>query len=323
MTPTLLALLLALSSAQVSSDPLKEAPAAFYDEAGVEFRKGNFREALAKIAEARRQGGLSEGQRYMLALQEALSFIYLNQAKDAQPAITEALLSTPDLSLDPLKYGQEAKREFDRVRELPEVQPRLEKRREELRLQKLREEETRRQAEEAERRRRELAAIPALVPMVEEHNVLLNFLPFGVPQLDQGRLVPGVLFAVGQGVAITATILTYTQVQSYIDNSDGKVDPTNVDAARGFRVGNWIAFGLAIAVYAGGVLDAFLNHQDRTVSLVPREEYLRLRPPDAAPAPGAPDAPKPAAPAPAAKPSATFFLAPVPGGAAAGIVGRF
>jgi hypothetical protein len=256
----------------------------------------------------------------MLALQETLSFIYLNQAKDAQPAIIEALLSTPDLSLDPLKYGQEAKREFDRVRELPEVQPRLEKRREELRLQKQREEETRRQAEEAERKRRELAAIPAQIPMVEEHNVLLNFLPFGVPQLDQGRLVPGVLFAVGQGVAITGTILTYTVVNAFIDE-EGKVAPTNVDLARGFRVGNWIAFGLAIAVYAGGVLDAFLNHEARTVTLVPRDEYLRLRPPDAAP--GAPEAPKPAASPPAAKPSATFFLAPIPGGAAAGIVGRF
>lgn len=282
--------------------------------ARVEFRKGNFREALAKIDEARLAHELQDaGDQFDAALLSGLSHVYLGEAAEAATCFRDVLLSNPDYELDPLTYGEDAKRSLDAMRASAELKAKLEQRREEIRTAKLRAEETRRLAEEVERKRRELAAIPELVPSIERHNPLLNFLPFGVPQIDQERMTPGVLFAVAQAVSLTATVLTYQQVQSLI-MSDGKVAPENLAKAQSWRTGNWVSVGVAAAVYTTGIVDAFLHYNERSLTTVPREEYLKLRWPDGA---------SPKAPAPGPKPSANLLLAPIPGGAAACLVGRF
>lgn len=292
--------------------------------ARVEFRKGNFRETLAKLEEAARANDLVDpADKFEAALLQGLSHVYLGEAKQSDLHFRDVLLANPDFDLDPLTYGEDAKRELDAVRAAPDLKEALERRRDEIRQAKLQEAEIRRLAEEAERRRRELAAIPERVPTVTKHNALLNFLPFGIPQIEQDRVVPGVLFAVAQGVSLTATVLTYTQVHSYIE-TDGKVSPDNLQDAKNWRIANWVSVGAAAAVYVAGVIDSFVAYKEQSVKMVPREEYLRLRQQEGLAPPASPSpapAPTPAGAYP--KPSASLLVAPLPGGAAVGLVGRF
>jgi tetratricopeptide (TPR) repeat protein len=285
--------------------------------AGEEFQKSQYREVLKGLEDATRRKLLVDlNDRFEAELLQGLSHYYLGETSEVRPHFEEMLLINPDFDLDPLTYGEEARKLFETTRAAPELKARLDQRRDEIREAKLREEEIRRIADEAERKRKELAALPEQVPSVERHNALLNFLPFGVPQIEQGRITPGVLLAISQGVTITATVLTYTQVQSYID-TDGKVATDNLARARNWRTGNWVAVGAAVAVYVGGVVDAFVSYRDKTMTTVPREDYLRLKQ-ESVP-PGSPT-PTPTTPI---KPSARLYLAPLPGGASAGIVGHF
>ncbi|HEY3546844.1 MAG TPA: hypothetical protein VGK17_12265, partial [Propionicimonas sp.] len=179
--------------------------------ARIEFQKGNFRQAVKILEDAATAGSeFSTTEKLDSAQLQALSHVYLGEPKEAQEHFQELLLMNPDYFLDPLIYGEEARNVVVATRTDPELQPRLEKRREEIRQAKLREAEARKTAEEAEKRRRELAAIPEQVPIVVKHNALLNVLPFGVPQIEQNRVLPGILFAVAQGVTITSSVLTYT-----------------------------------------------------------------------------------------------------------------
>jgi hypothetical protein len=84
--------------------------------------------------------------------------------------------------------------------------------------------------------------------------------------------------------------------------------------------------GVAAAVYIAGVVDAFVHYNERSLTLIPRDDYLKLKQqqPAASPPAGSPDSPPPASPpTPPAKPTATFFLAPAPGGASIGLAGTF
>ena len=329
-TLALLALLPLLAAQAPAGSPPPTARAEAVLLARNEFRKGNFRETIKLLETAAAANALQDPTDKLESAQlQGLSHVYLGESDEARSHFREILLANPDYDLDPLIYGEDARNLVAAARMEPDLQPLLAERREEIRQAKVREAEARRAAEEAERRRRELAAIPEQVPTVVRHNALLNVLPFGIPQIEQGRIVPGVSFAVAQTVTLAATVLTYTMVHSLIDKNgktDGKVDPEDLPAAQRWRAGNWVCFGAAGAVYLGGVLDAFVAHKDQTIKLVPREEYLKLREEgEVVPAlpPTSPVAPSPSTAPSHPKPSASLFLSPLPGGAAMGLTGRF
>ncbi|MGC4114076.1 MAG: hypothetical protein QM765_05340 [Myxococcales bacterium] len=293
-----------------------------------EFSKGNFRQALKILADAEAGGTEFTATEKLDSIQlQALSHVYLGEPKEAQTYFRELLLINPDYFLDPLIYGEEARNVVVATRMDPELQPKLAVRREEIRQAKLREAEAKKAAEEAEKRRKELAAIPEQVPIVVRHSALLNVLPFGIPQIEQDRPMPGILFAVAQGVTITTSVLTYTVVQTQFLRPDGLVDSDKVQQAKAWRLANWVSVGAAGAVYLAGVIDAFVAHKEQGIKLISRDEYLKLRDegravPTLAPTTPAPELqPTPASAYP--KPNASLYLSPVPGGAAVGLVGRF
>lgn len=322
--------LLALVPLLAAAEPAQPATARdVLTNAKIEFQKGNFRQTLA-ILEAASGVEFNPVERFDSGQLQALSHVYLGEPKLAQEHFRELLLINPDYFLDPLVYGEEARNVVVATRNDPELQPKLDVRREELRQARLREAEMKKLAEEAEKRRKELAAIPEQVPVVVRHNVLLSVVPFGVPQIEQNRVLPAVLFAVAQGVTLTSSVLTYWQVDSYIDKKDGKVEPDRLKEAQAWRTANWISVGAAAAVYAAGVVDAFIAHKDETIKLLPREEYLKLRDQGVllpAVPPTVPVTPPPAepktTPAPSTPKPEAFFLSPLPGGAAIGIAGSF
>ena len=321
MTSLCAAGLVAIAAAQA---PVPSLNSDLVADAGAEFRKGNFREAIKKIEQARRENLLKETSDIAkAALTEGLSHFYLGETEPAATAFAQVLLTNPDYDLDPLIYGEEAKKALDRVRAQPELQEPLRQRREEIKEAAAREAEVRRLAEEAERKRKELASLPEQLPSLERHSPLLNVLPFGIPQIEQDRVTSGVLLAIAQGVSLTATVLTYTQVQSFIE-SDGKVSSDNLTKAKDWRVANWVSVAAAAAVYVAGVVDAFVHYNERTLTLIPRDDYLKLKSQQpATPAQAPASTPAPAPPAAPPKPTATFFLAPTAGGAAVGIAGTF
>lgn len=236
-----------------------------------------------------------------------LSHLYLGHRDEARSAFVRLLSINPDFSLDPLVVSPVAVEELDAVREEnAELLASIRERRRAIAEQRRLEEEARRRLlEEEERKRKERASGPIVLQRVERHSFLTNFLPFGAAQLEQGRGQVGALFAITQGLGLAGTVLTYSQVKSYI-GQDGKVASDRLQAARGWRTANWIVFGATAALYLGSMVDAVLNYESETIDLVtmPRE-------------------PNPPPAARRAEPSAQLFVAPVEGGAAAGLAGQF
>lgn len=229
----------------------------------------------------------------------ALSNLYLGRRDAAVLSFRQLLSIDPDFQLDPLIVP-------------PSAMELLEKTRTEMRdfLEPIR---ARRRAI-AEREKQQAGANagteacppqPLLIQRVENTPFIVNFLPLGAPQIAQGRSRVGVIFAVGQSLAVAGTIYTWTQVEARIE-SDGKVKPANLNAARGWRTANWVFFGAALALYTGGVIDAVLHYEEARVT------GFELGDSPAAEEKGA-----------AQGTSQTLFVAPVEGGAAAGIAGTF
>lgn len=223
-----------------------------------------------------------------------LSNLYLGQRALARASFEKLLALDPDYALDPLLVPPIAIELLEQVREEKEafLTP-IRERRRKLAAQK---------AEEQAARRASLARQPLLIQRVERHSFFTNFLPLGAAQLSQQRHQVGVLFAIGQSLAVAGTIFSWAQVDSKIE-ADGKVKPENLDSARAWRMANWALFGTTIALYLGGVIDAVAHHREESVT-----EFEMQRPPGAASR---------------AEADSRLFIAPLDGGATAGLLGTF
>jgi tetratricopeptide (TPR) repeat protein len=237
-----------------------------------------------------------------------LSSLYLGERDEARASFEQLLAINPDYDLDALLVPliaielledvREAKREF--------LEP-IRARRRKLAAQQAEEErerEQRRQARAASRGSTTTARQPVMIQRVERHPFFLNFLPLGAAQLAQKRNGAGVIFAVGQSLAVAGTIITWSQVNSRIE-PDGRVEPGNLEAARSWRQANWALFGTSLAIYLGGVIDAIIAYEEETVSL----EVQSLAETGSRSADGGGQR--------------QFFITPVAGGGAAGILGTF
>ena len=245
-----------------------------------------------------------------------LAYLYRGGQGDADQARAAfvALLSIdPDYALDPIFVTPLALAVFESVREehaatlagIRERRRGIAAQSKALAEEKRLEAEARQQLLDQEERSRKERTAPGsfVLQRVDRHSFLTNFLPFGAPQLEQDRSQVGALLAIGQGLGIAGTVLTYSQVRSYV-GQDGKVATDDLKAARGWRTANWIVFGATAALYLGGMLDAVLHYEEETIS-----STTVLQEPAPAPRPQGP--------------SAGLFLAPLEGGGAAGIAGRF
>ncbi len=284
----------------IAASPARAEPR-LLEEAREALDRDQCREAIAKVKQLQQEKALAaeselvEGWRIL-----GLSQVYCGSEPEARRAFVELLFTDPDFELDPHTVSADAKRLFDAVKaeQEPSLAPIRDQRREFKRQQ---EEARRKQLEEAERLRRQKDAPVLLRKCFERHSLLSSFLPFGAAQFEQGRPQAGALFAVGQVLTLTASIVSYAQVKSLV-GADGKVDSAQLDRAKAWRTANWISFGATLGVLAGGFVDAVAHYQEQT---------------DIA-------CPLPAEPSKApARPAARLFLSPTPGGVAAGIIGRF
>jgi tetratricopeptide (TPR) repeat protein len=293
-----LALLPALALAQVVPDRELEVSKSLYD-------AGKYAEALSRVGTALRGANFTEAQRMELLKLGGLSAFNLGDTNAAKSQFLQLLQLNPDYVLDPFAVPPPAIRLFDQVKKDNASQLDLVRQQIALRA----EQEKRAQAdrerllkEEEERRRRmENLSQSVTVRTVKSQYMVVNFIPFGAGQFQQGRTAWGVAFAVSEGVLAAVSIISYFALGALFEpytytwtdrlTADGsgnfsvtvnRIPPsrqTEADVWRGLKLSSGIGF---YALWALGIVDALFHHEPTTVT-----ETQELKAPSAPAAPGA------------------------------------
>jgi len=206
----------------------------------------------------------------------------LGDRLQARSAFVQLLSESPDHKLDPFLVPPAIVELFEEVRR--EHEPQLGPLRDRKRA--LREQE--RLAEEARRRllaeERVRSGPPTKIIRVEERNYILNWIPFGVGQFQNGHRAKATAIAAGElvlGVVNIGAILLHNQM---VDSAGNKCtqpkagcrrppynDETRTNLA-GVDVAKYASAGLFWALYAYGVWDAHRYYVPRVeTEISPRE----------------------------------------------------
>lgn len=281
----------------------------------INFEVGKYEDALRRSRERIDRGGLAEPQLLELHKIAGLSAFALGQQSDAERHFGAVLRLDPDFALDPFVVPPPAIQLFEKIRK--DMGPTLDGIRYEKRLKAERERKEaeellkKKKLEEEERRKLELMAAMAAARTIEKRSFLVNFVPFGAGQFQQGRPGMGVALAVSEGMFALTSIFGYwayngliTEQPYTLDDYEGKpgikevgIPPDRVSEAAVYR---WMQLGAGAAfyvVYIFGVVDAIYHHESEVLI-------------------------EPAEP-PKLTPKTSFHLMPVSGGAAAGLTVKF
>ncbi|MFT7624112.1 MAG: hypothetical protein ACI9WU_003298 [Myxococcota bacterium] len=134
---------------------------------------------------------------------------------------------------------------------------------------------------------------------VEKRNRAIAFMPFGVPQFDQGEAGWGTFFATGQGISALGSVgslvaLTVMQWQNPTGFDPGS---SQLDTANTLMLTTIVSGAVFYGLYAWGVIDANFRHEpSKLVRVENTYEDSRTvdgRPPQPVPAPSAVGAPSP------------------------------
>jgi len=299
VSPVLLSALLVLAA---PGDPSPEDAATRADLAALRaaYEYGRYSEVLLRANARIDGGGLDEKVLVELQMLAGLSAFNLRRTEEASRHIAALLRLDPDFSLDPFVHPPPAVTfvEKQRAAMAAELEFLREQRRQREAAAKRAAEERAALAREAEAQRRQLEEMSRQVTVrtVEKQNVLVNFVPFGAGQFQEGRTGPAIGFAVAEGVLALASIVSYFVYGGFIttrtvpldDRFPGGPDSltqTGIPASSADAAQTWrtikVTSGIAFyAVYAAGVLDALFHYQSEVVTT--RQETLP--PPKARPA---------------------------------------
>ncbi|AEI67530.1 hypothetical protein [Corallococcus macrosporus] len=300
------------------------------------FEYGKYAEVLDRAGSRIDRGGLDEDDLVELHKLAGLAAFNLGRTDDAHRHLRAVLRLDPDFSLDPFVVPPPAVAFFDTLK--AEMDTELDFLRQERRLRQEREkaEAERRERErleaEVQRRRAEELASQVTVRTVEKRNFLVNFVPFGAGQFQQGRTSLGIVFAATEGVLAVTSIISFFAYEGLFEERtidlDNVLDPDGrasvtvryIPTNRARQRDTWQLMKLSsaagfYAIYAAGVVDALLHHEDQVVrsTVEPRAE-----PPADAPA-----RPTTSARATAPKTYTRVGLYPTPGGLGAGLTLSF
>jgi len=270
-----------------------------------DYELGRFEQALARARERLSLRDLPEPEQLELNQLAGLSAFNLGQQADAERHLAAVLRIDPDHALDPFQVPPPAIQLFERLRK--ELAPTLDTLRYE---KKLRAERIQREAEaqaaaeaEASRKEAEDRATAAARRAMEGRNFLVNFVPFGAGQFQQGRNRAGMAFAATEVALGAASAFGYWRYASLfttrtvtLDNRQAPGERYTLtergipaDRAAEADAWRWLQLGAGAAFYAAwaaGAVDAVLHHGE-------------------------------------APPPVSVHLLPLSGGAAAGLTARF
>jgi hypothetical protein len=282
LCPLLLALLLALPLA-AHAQPDGGAELAAIRSA---FEYGKYAEVLERAVARIDRGRLDEPSLVELHRLAGLAAFNLGRREDSARHLRALLRLEPDYGLDPFVVPPPAIAFFEQLRS--ELRSELALIRQEKRLRQEREraeaaQRERERVETEERRRRvEELSRQVTVRTVERRSFVVNFVPFGAGQFQQGRTSLGVIFAATEGALAVSSILAYFAYDNLFDDVTLTVSdrdsPTGtrqvtarfIPTAKADQRDAWelVKYGSAIgfyAMYALGVADALYHHQDEVV----------------------------------------------------------
>ncbi len=266
----------------------------------------------------------------------------LGRTAQAEAHLLALLQLDPDYALDPFvfpppsvnfleKLKRDNARILDSIREARKE--RLNRERKEAEGQAAVARERKLRDQEEQRRRVDQLTRVTTVKTVERHSYLVNFIPFGAGQFQQGRPNSGVLFAAFEGLLAATSIASYLALQGMIidqsvtvDDRFGTPDRTypirGIPKVRESEANRWriakLTSGIGFyGLYAYGVVDALLHHQDVV------EVGTEVEKASASPAPPPAEASAPVSARGLVGSGPEPFLFPARGGMGAGVTLRF
>jgi tetratricopeptide (TPR) repeat protein len=290
----------------------------------LDFEYGKFKEVLQRARNLLDRGGLSDDQLAELHRLAGVAAFNQGLTADAERHLSTLLRIDPDASLDPFLFPPPAVQYLEKLRK--QLASDLNVIRQERRIQVDRrhraEEDRERAKQQAAELQRKLDDLTRRVTVrtVEKRVFMVNFVPFGAGQFQQGRNSMGLLLATTEGGLGATSVVAYFAYSALFrdfkihipnvlnPNGTGYLDVTYraIPTDRRLEASVWriAQFGAGIGfyfVYLLGVIDALLNHEDQVVTTSMEE-----RPPEAAspetPAPGlGPDQPLEPPPPPATR----------------------
>ena len=260
-----------------------------------DFEYGNFADALRGASERIDRGNLAESELVELHKYAGLSAFYLKQKTEAQRHLWALLQLDPDYSLDPFVVPPQAIAFFEALRKehAAQLEPiREERRRRAERQKEAAERELARTEAEQQRRQLEELARRASLSRARPQSFVLNFLPFGAGQFQQGRTQMGIIFAASEGVFALTSIAAYLAYNSLLQDrpvtlderltpdttytlTDRGIPPERQHQAVVWRNVKYASAGAFWVTYAVGVVDA-LSHPKS--ELFPAEASSRAAP---------------------------------------------
>jgi hypothetical protein len=198
----------------------------------------------------------------------------LGNVPAARDAFIHVLSIDPDQTLDPFLVPPPIVEFFDKVRAdvEPELAPLRERKRQLQEQERLAEEARRRLLAEEQIR----SGPPSKVVVVQEHVYMLNFLPFGVGQFQNGDTTKGIVIAVSQvvfGAINLGAIFAHNAVADDPSRRCSVSTPTNCsnppipDSDRALLqnidIVKYVSAGLFWGVYVYGVADSLINYVPR------------------------------------------------------------
>ena len=192
----------------------------------------------------------------------------------ARDAFIHLLSIDPDQTLDPFLVPPPIVEFFDKVRAdaEPELAPLRERKRQLQEQERLAEEARRRLLAEEQVR----SGPPSKVVVVEEHVYMLNFLPFGVGQFQNGDTTKGIIIAVAQvvfGAVNLGAIFAHNAIAQDSSRRCSVSTPTNCsnppipdsdrELLNNIDIVKYVSAGLFWGTYAYGVVDSLVHYVPR------------------------------------------------------------
>ncbi|RYZ42003.1 MAG: hypothetical protein EOO71_09690 [Myxococcaceae bacterium] len=264
------------------------------------FEYGKYAEVLERAGQRIDRGDLPEEDLVELHKLAGLSAFNLNRTDEAERHLRAVLRLDPDFSLDPFVVPPPAVAFFEDLKNQMAGERDFLRQEQRLRLEREKTEAERREQErvalETQRRRAEELARQVTVRTVEKRNFLVNFVPFGAGQFQQGRNSMGIVFAATEGALAVTSIIAFFAYDSLFEerfvNLDNVLDEDGrasipvrfIPTDRARQADTWQLLKLASAtgfytVYTLGVVDAVYHHEDQVVTSTTVESRPEPKPP--------------------------------------------
>lgn len=214
-----------------------------------------------------------------------LALFYQDKKDEARSAFVSLLSIEPDYRLDPFFHPPRVVEFFDKVKAQNEalLAP-IREQKQRIAEEKRRQEEARQRLLQEEARRREAQAKgdgdpPRILQRtISNHEYLVNWVPFGAGQFQNGETIKGGLLAAGEAISGIASVVGFAVVANLQrcetfavpSGAIGEVQqtttrcgipPESVNLAQNMDRVKWVAGGLFWGLVVYGIVDAHLNFQ--------------------------------------------------------------